>query len=514
VEPVSHPKNSNESDHRSIRDPAQYDVICAGGGLSANLSAALLAKSGKRVLLIEDEDYARPRVFDKGIYFDPDFTPFCSFEARSILGRCFKELGIDVSAELKPLKAITQVLSSRYRIAFSQESKETLQEIQREVEVAPQTVAGFFGLLYKVGEKSPVVLEKVLTLGQANRKDIAHWRKFWGSYYKSIHGHQPVKLQTVLRAQRFGDGARECEILGSALLGGLSFAAPNNLGFEQVVRSLPLYLAGQGLYSGGIASLKTRLADYVKSHGGAVRTTTVEALSVEKKKITGVVLSSFEGVCKGDLVILCGKLRRLYRQLPNSFQEQSVVRSLDRIQPSHWRFTIAVSIEKDVLPIGITPHMTYLGSPNYPLEEENFLRIQTISDENAEQATILVTALVPYRASSLDYGYLRRLAGKMMQALSSLIPFLDKHVVSIYPDFRANDLAIRELYPFKGPDWVSENLLQYYVRGHRGVQEFWGPTLTTPHRNLYFGGRSIWPALGLYGEVLSARKIYEDIQRL
>jgi hypothetical protein len=54
-------------------------------------------------------------------------------------------------------------------------------------------------------------------------------------------------------------------------------------------------------------------------------------------------------------------------------------------------------------------------------------------------------------------------------------------------------------------------MLQFYVRGGRWAQDFWGPPWSTPHGNLYLSGRTIWPSLGSYGEALVARKISNDI---
>src|SRR4051794_17166494 len=98
----------NLSDH--------YDVICAGGGVSSYLCSALLSKAGKKVLLIDDEDLAMPRVCDGGHIFDPDHILLSGCEPTSALGQSLSALGILPNSQYRPLASVTQVLTPRYRI--------------------------------------------------------------------------------------------------------------------------------------------------------------------------------------------------------------------------------------------------------------------------------------------------------------------------------------------------------------------------------------------------------------
>lgn len=493
-----------------------YDVICAGSGLSSYLCAALLAKAGKRVLVIDDEDHALARVSSDDCVFDPDFALFGGLEGSAALGKSLKELGLldGESSSFKPFNEITQVLTSEHRIVFWKNSGETCKEIRRELKGSSDSVCEFFSKLYDAGETVGSFVENAVNPGQTVAGDVSAWKKFWGKYYSSINRQHPVALREVLA----GDNAETCEHLSAALLGALSYAAPVNLGFEQGIRGLSLPFRGLYYYAGGLDALKEKLAAIVVSSGGGIKKDArVESLIAENKKLAGVLLSSFEGIIRADIVILSSRLRKLYGTLPTTMQDPSLLRMLGRIEPSSWRFTVSVTVNKKVLPIGATSNMIYVGSYQLPLQEENYLRIQILPDETragaarAATATLLLTALVPYRASSMDYSYLRRLGGRMLQTLAELFPFLEENIVKIFPDIRVGEDALKAFYPFDNPEWVPENLLQYYLRGHRQAQDFWGPSWTTPHSNLYFAGRAIWPALGIYGEALTARKIFDDV---
>ncbi|MBI3542918.1 MAG: hypothetical protein HY075_06565 [Deltaproteobacteria bacterium] len=497
-----------------MRLAERYDVICAGGGLSSYLCSALLAKAGKRVLVIDEEDQATARTYGDGYIFDPDFAGFTGLNDTAALGRSLRELGVGTD-DFRAADSVIQVLTSNYRLVFSKEAEAFEREVRREVARGHEDVFAFFDLLRRAAGSIPSFVEGALTRGQGTTADASSWRRFWGSYYSKIQSDRPVALSKVLPS----NGAELCENLGAAILGAMSYAAPTNLGCEQSMRGLSVSLQGQGFYVGGLDALKKRLATLVLEAGGSVkRDTSVESLITESGKVVGVLLSSFEGIIRSNIVVIGSRLRRLYLTLPENMRDPSLFRSLGRVVPSSWRFTVSLTVKRSVIPIGATSSMTYVGSHQFPLEEENYLKIQIIPDgvyssrpEGAETATLLVTALVPYRASALDYDYLRRLGGRMIRTLAELMPFLEYNIVSLYPDFRANDAELREAYPFRGPDWLPENLMQYYVRGHRSVQDFWGPSWTTPHTNLYFAGRSVWPSLGTYGEALAARKIFDDV---
>lgn len=493
-----------------------YDVICAGSGLSSYLCAALLAKAGKRVLVIDDEDHALARVSSGDCVFDPDFALFGGLEESAALGRSLKELGLmeEQPSSFRPFNEITQVLTSDHRIVFWKDSGETCREVRRELKGSSDSVCEFFAMLYEAGGKISSFVENAVNPGQAAAGDVNSWKKFWGKYYSAIHRQHPLALREALA----GQSAEECEHLSAALLGALSYAAPVNLGFEQGIRGLTLPFRGLYYYLGGLDALKEKLGAIVVGSGGGIKKDArVESLIAEDKKIAGVLLSSFEGIIRADIVVLSSRLRKLYATLPAQMQDPSLLRMLGRIEPNSWRYTIAVTVNKKVLPIGATSNMIYVGSYQLPLQEENYLRIQILPDEacaenvQPETATLLLTALVPYRASSMDYGYLRRLGGRMLQTLAELFPFLEENIVKIFPDIRAGEDSLRSFYPFNDPEWVPENLIQYYLRGHKQAQDFWGPSWTTPHSNLYLAGRAIWPALGIYGEALTARKIFDDV---
>lgn len=489
----------------------RYDVVCSGGSLSSYLSAALIARYGRRVLVVDDEPSHAPRVYRGSFLFDPDFPLFPGLLHPGGLGGLLSTLGIESElSKFVPVGVVSQVVGPAHRTVFGGGEAQLWEDLEQDFR-GGEELSRFFRTLYRAPEEIPAFVAEVPTMGQSSSGELRRWRKFWGPQFEAIRAAHAVRLSRMP-----GGGVPAAgEELATALLGSLSYSAPLNVGGEQCLRGLPVFLRGQHHHPEGAFALKRRLREFIEARGGDVRAgARVEGLIAEGNRVGGVLLSSHEGIVRGDVIILGGRLRRLYATLPGDLQDPFVTRGLRRVSVSHWRYTLSITMNREAFPVGATDHMTCVGSYQEPLEEENFLKIVALPGRgqgDKEVTTLLVTALVPYRASSMDYRYLQRLSGKILLAMCNLMPFLEYNIVALFPDFTRGQRDLEECYPFEGPDWVPENLMTYYVQGHRAAQDFWGPSWRSTSPNLYFSGRSVWPSLGSYGEVLAARRIAGEV---
>ncbi|MEW6058441.1 MAG: hypothetical protein AB1540_17710, partial [Bdellovibrionota bacterium] len=172
-----------------------YDVICAGGGLSSYLCAALLAKSGKKLLIVDDKEHARERICSDGSIFDPDFFPVSGLGASAALGRSLRELGLfDEGQDFESSDAVTQVLTPDYRVVFWHDTEATSREIARELPRAGLPSLDFFSRIYKAPTSRPSFVENAITPGQTSSREVSRWKGFWGQYYKAIGHRKPVAL--------------------------------------------------------------------------------------------------------------------------------------------------------------------------------------------------------------------------------------------------------------------------------------------------------------------------------
>ncbi len=479
-----------------------YDFICTGGGIASYLCAALLSKSGQKVLLIDDQDSA---FYSKNNHplFTADLTAFSGLKPGQLFSQILNELKIDIK-NFKTEDVFLQVLTPAYNIAFNKSMNDVALEFKRKLppeRLQPEHLWCFFEKIYKAGNEIPSFVNDVPKLIHASFSDIKTWKNFWGKQLKAMRSSTPVAYSELLPPVV----APECERLCKIILSALTYICPHNINVEQALRGLSLIFQGQSFSHDGFQKLREELIEIIKVHGDVKLETRVESLVVEGKKITGVLLSSYEGIIQSNFIILGGSLKRLYYTLPQNILDQTVLRSLNRLVPTHWRFTFLVKVFKKILPDGVTPYMTYVHSYEDPLEEENFLQIQILD------SYLRITALVPYKASTLEYDYLQKLAGRMMHLLCKVFPYLDENILEIHPDFRKGTEEIKKYYPFQGLNWLPERLIHYYVRGRKNIQDFWGVPFFTPHKNLYFVGHVLWPSLGVYGEALSALRVFEEV---
>ncbi|HRK01680.1 MAG TPA: hypothetical protein PLH57_03380 [Oligoflexia bacterium] len=493
----------------------RYDVICVGGTFSSYLAAAILSTAGCRVLVIDPQEGCVPHDVDGRTIFDPDLTPIWGLEFDSSLSRTLSNLGILGTPDALPyvsLGGLSQVLNPAHRVKLSFDSNKLLQELKLEIPDSHGVLTELFEKLVQAAHEIPRYSSLVQNPAQMASQELAKTLKFWGVYGAAALGKDQA-LHDLL-----GKKSSIANAFLSGLIATLGPVSSKNVGTEQVLRTLSVAIRGQAFWRGGVESLKATLRRVAVQNGThLVLRAQVDGLLYEKDRVRGVQLSSYDGVVFADYTILTTHLRKTYQTLPSVVADPTVMRSLNRVVPSHWRYTIAVSLNRDVIPVGATELMSYIGSYKLELEEENLLRIVVVPEgvyvdaDTPDTVTVHVTALVPYRVSSLDYGYLRRLGGKMLHALAEIIPFFEYNVVSMYPDIRKDDRDLRALYPFDRREWVSEDLLSYYVRGGQECQAFAGVSWATPHENLYFAGRAALPSLGVFGEAVVTEKIVKDL---
>ncbi|MBI2606723.1 MAG: hypothetical protein HYW49_11655 [Deltaproteobacteria bacterium] len=499
---------------------SRYDLICCGGSLASYLTAALAAKTGLSVLLLDW--YAQPESDSAPSRALLDAIPsLFSFESSDNVLRCFEKLGVSFDRSgLQKAESVLQVLLKDQRFVISDSFEMTLSELEREVPCGEE-LRSFLSKIYGARKSLPRFTHDITRLVRLGSSEAWRVRSFWGRKYRVLTARKCVPFSSL-----FADGDKSiAHRLACAMLGALTHSVPVNIGAEQCLRSLPIFLGGRYWLRSGSEALKADLARVIRVHGGDIKKgISADSLVADRDRLLGVLLTSHDGIVTADHVVVGCAHKRLYSTLPPPMRDSAVMRGLTRIQPSLWRFSISVGVRKQAIPVGSTSLMVRIADFEAPLSEDNLISIQIVPElrsgagasesglRESDVTRILLTALVPYRASSLDYRYLRRLAGRMLRALFEVMPFSDEHVVSLTPDFLKDEDAIRKYYSFRGLDWMPEELIHYYVQGHRGAQDFWSIAVKSGIPNLYFVGRPIWPSLGTYGEILSAMEVYEDLR--
>jgi phytoene dehydrogenase-like protein len=493
---------------------AAYDAVLVGQGLGPAVAAALLAKSGKRVFLVEDG--ARSEWSTDSIA-----APLDGAEVLMGLqeGFAFKKIldllgvGDEIFEMVESADELAQIVHPRFRVSIDRQPEKLRNELLKEFSTnESEQLLGYLMSLQSVGNSLSRYIADVLGAAQVSRGKDSEQRKEYGRILKKFSAVMRQSAGYNYSSQQ-GSTALSIDELLVPIVAFNSYASPHNLNVEQCVRACSLAFGGLWRAKNGICDLILRLEKIIQDHGGVVKKqASVESFVVDKGQIKGVLLNSYEGVVYAPYVVLGARHMEIYTTIGSDHQDRNLKYDLSRVEASHWRYSMRLYVNKDGLPESFGSNVVFITDPTLPLEEENYIMVRTLNHETEpDRVSLLVTVLVPYTSARLDYKHLRRLSGRVLRRLESFVPFIDFNIISMTPDFRKNEDAIREHYPEDQMYRIPERLHQYYVRGAKEAQAFEAVGVATSHANLYFCGRIIWPALGTYGEVLSAWKVYEAL---
>jgi prolycopene isomerase len=243
----------------------RYDVIVVGAGMGGATSAALLARRGLRVLLVEKNNQAggKAMVISKS-GFTYELWPVIHAPARE--SRCFdvlRELGLEDEVDL---------LTPQVRGAVFYDAAGEVRRFPDNPEMDPSKVFDVLGVAPEDREKSVAILAELTLMAPDDVRALdeipfSKWIESKGT---------PGPIRTYL----------------NALTNGIFMVPPDMLAASEAIRTLGeiLLLAG-GLYStvGGIGRLAEIFASSIEANGGEVLyRARVRKIGVEDGRVTGV----------------------------------------------------------------------------------------------------------------------------------------------------------------------------------------------------------------------------------
>ncbi|OHC00814.1 MAG: hypothetical protein A3G70_02465 [Planctomycetes bacterium RIFCSPLOWO2_12_FULL_39_13] len=141
-----------------------YDVIVIGAGIAGLICAAFLAKNGKKVLLIEQHSIPGGYCTSfkrKGFNFDAAVHHIGGCGKWSIVGRCFKTLGIEMN--FYPLDPMDNLIFPKFSIEIPANLEDYITRLQERYQSEKDSVKNFFNDFIKLyratfnNEKSQII---------------------------------------------------------------------------------------------------------------------------------------------------------------------------------------------------------------------------------------------------------------------------------------------------------------------------------------------------------------------
>ncbi|MCZ7584463.1 MAG: hypothetical protein M5R36_14575 [Deltaproteobacteria bacterium] len=165
--------------------------------------------------------------------------------------------------------------------------------------------------------------------------------------------------------------------------------------------------------------------------------------------------------------------------------------------PATHDFVLYLGVEDNVVPVGMEPNLVLIDNPERELLGDNFimLSLSAPGDESlAPKGKRLIAARIKVnpKGGRLESAEAQKLSAGIHAKLRDLMPFLDD-----FTDF----VATKESFELYGRE-RDEGWMQAIDDDRLGVALL---ACKTPHKQVYYAGRAVLPALGMEGEAISAR---------
>jgi phytoene dehydrogenase-like protein len=476
-----------------------YEVLVIDPSPGALTAAALLAKGGLNVLVLDGE--GKPPSAS-GFRFVRHRPPVVGFQRGPLLSRALKALKFHPH-ELQSLRRSEpglQVITSRHRVDLHLEPERRLAELKREF---PRDADAMQGLIERclasAGDFSDALERAVDEAGQTGfLHSVGLARAGW---------NPPLPPDDVPTWGAYLDAADLSE-------GGRRFlrAVLRPFCWLDVPEDLPLPVAGIHL----AAALEGGYADPGEEHAmlalllRRVKAMRVDVLSETLVKLTGnrrrVDAAWFEGKNEEmpvQFVITGGDPEHLLDLLPGN--PRPYHRVLSRLAPSHFRYSIFLGVRAEVVPPDLAAHAILVDDEG-GIDDPAGCLLMSVTPTGSPLApaghrSITVSTLLPYTEDGGLPGGLDAIAGRMLDRVKWLMPYLERHLEVLQVPTSV-EVSSDEPIP------VDPRPVAYTPAippGDDPVAAGLGVDL--PHRNVFCAGPAAFPALGLGGEVLAGRLV-------
>lgn len=468
---------------RNIRFRDQYDWVVLGDHPGALLSAAMAARQGQSVLVIGLEthpsskfalsSYASHASKMKGrlLEFSPNYYLGLgeSGGIRGLLAECLHLLGIsseEWSSRVKSDHSL-QILTPELRCGFSKQAAQLGRELKREL-----------------GEQQAEGLGLVGALKAAQKPVLDFWNRFY---------HHPNLSKRLVRT--IGEPGREpdrrAELKKAAALlskeerrwlqtGAMQTEGSQDL--SEVYRGIWYGTLGQelkdfdpvdlvfalalsqtaGSFRGGLQAWKKFLQDLARKQGAHVaRESVCRRIFVEDGVVKGIQASE-QGKSHGSMIVARGALLGVAldhaREHISASHAKWQKQMKNSPQPDSWRFTVSVKVHAEAIPPAAGERMIWSEPDAPPMEVEIADPASFGHSEEKGQKILFLRTQLPFTQESLQSSYQRLIAARMLRQLIDLMPFIEYHIIEIYPDFRKGENEFLEAYGFATPVMIPDYL--------------------------------------------------------
>lgn len=250
-----------------------------------------------------------------------------------------------------------------------------------------------------------------------------------------------------------------------------------------------------GWYRGGAQKLRQDLIQAAMSLGATYDAALpCRAIFIEEGRFLGVQVSNRGSMITGKaLAVGCGIDQA--REYISTGAKKSWRRRLKRApEATSWCFTLSLSVREGGVPAGMGPHLVWQDPGAPPLLIEN-VDPADYGLEGKGRRLLFLRTYLPFEHETLGVEYQRKVAARMLRQFVEIAPFVEYHLLRVYPDFRGDGSELSEVYGFPSLSLVPESLRRY-----RGT----GVGVDSGVQGIYMVNGEAFPELGTLGSTVAA----------
>jgi hypothetical protein len=476
-----------------------YDVIVLGSQLGGALAAALLARRGYSVLLVEHDGTGMGYEHEGYILpYAPVITP--ALKTMPAVEEAFNELSLTASfhRQQQPHVPELQLVLPRHRVDLHADATRRSAELTREFPEQTQRLLADLSATASQHESSDAFFKEHPPLPPDG------FLESW-NLKKRVRQHPGLEEEPRLTG----------EDPPSALLRGLlPFLVHLDQPTTPLARTRPLSQALQTpwRYPGGRDGLREMLFHRLSELGGDLLTPgntdtyVVEEVHFDGNRFSGVKLLRSDILYRSSCLVSATDAGALRRLITDRKRHRNLSEQLDLSTTKSFLFAVNHVLPEAILPRGmgellmVDTQDAELGPllvQQQPVRKAN-------GKEDPSLRVVCAGGFVPSGTRDLGEGFLQVLAQRIDGYLEALMPFTrDKRLLRSAPYLDAAEVRGSRLMPHPLYTFDTESVL-----GVTGLKQ------QTPTKNVLLAGREVLPGLGLEGEFLAGLRAANLVQEM